>query len=174
MNEAGKSQTFKGALLLTIAGTISGLLSAGYRIPLQTLTGDFGFYVYQQVYPFLGIMMVVSLYGFPSAISKGIAELQSAGKPISLKNFYLPILAILLGIHSLLFLTLWIGAGSVAQLVGDEQLTTAYRYTAFAFLLIPFTSLLRGTFQGQQEMTPTAVSQIAKQLVRVFIIILAA
>ena len=61
---------FRGALILMIAGMLSKVLSALYRIPLQNLTGDFGYYIYQQMYPFIGILMMLSLYGFPAAVSK--------------------------------------------------------------------------------------------------------
>src|SRR5690625_4689456 len=85
-NESNK--LMKGALLLTLAGIISKVLSAGYRIPLQNLTGDIGFYIYQQVYPLLGMAMVLGLYGFPSAISKLTVDLREEGKEVSLYNYY--------------------------------------------------------------------------------------
>lgn len=46
---------FQGAVILTIAGLLSKILSAVYRVPFQNIVGDTGFYIYQQVYPFLGI-----------------------------------------------------------------------------------------------------------------------
>lgn len=171
-NETNK--LVKGALFLTIAGLISKILSAGYRIPLQNLTGDLGFYIYQQVYPLLGIATVLALYGFPSAISKLTADIQSQGKQISIKHFYGPLSFILLGINGVIFLFLRMNAESIAFWVGDKHLVTTYKLAAFIFLMLPFTSLLRGVFQGYQQMKPTAYSQIGEQLVRVSIIIMAA
>lgn len=164
----------RGALLLTLAGLISKILSAGYRIPLQNLTGDLGFYIYQQVYPLLGIATVLALYGFPSAISKLTADMRAEGRQISFRNFYGPLSAILLGINGVIFIFLRMNAEFIAVWVGDKNLGSAYELVAFVFLLIPFTSLLRGVFQGYQEMKPTAYSQIGEQLVRVSIIIIAA
>ncbi|MUK88067.1 oligosaccharide flippase family protein [Ornithinibacillus sp. L9] len=164
----------KGALLLTLAGFISKVLSAGYRIPLQNLTGDIGFYVYQQVYPLLGIAFVLALYGFPSAVSKIAVDLKSEGNVLSFKRFYVPVFFILLGINTALFLFIRLNADSLAIWVGDENLVATYRVAAFLFLLIPFVALLRGVFQGEMQMKPTAFSQIGEQLFRVIIIILAA
>ena len=45
----------KGGLLLTISSFIAKLLSALYKVPFQNLTGDAGFYVYQQIYPIYGL-----------------------------------------------------------------------------------------------------------------------
>ncbi len=63
-----------GAFILTIASFIAKVLSALYRIPLQNLVGDEGFYVYQQVYPIYGIAMTLALSGLPQFISKYVAE----------------------------------------------------------------------------------------------------
>lgn len=164
----------KGALLLTVAGLISKILSASYRIPLQNLTGDLGFYIYQQVYPLLGIILILSLYGFPSAISKMSAEMKTAGKSTSLKQFYLPIFLLLLAINGFFFILLYMNASSIAGWIGDTQLTRSYQLAAFTFLLVPFSSLLRGIFQGNYNMKPTAYSQVGEQLVRVFLIIIVA
>ncbi|SHG40696.1 putative polysaccharide biosynthesis protein [Ornithinibacillus halophilus] len=166
------NKIIKGALILTIAGLISKILSAGYRIPLQNLTGDMGFYVYQQVYPLLGIAFVFALYGFPSAISKIVAEKDKGNK--NLREFYFPLLAIMLLINGTIFIFLYLNAESIAIWIGDSNLIHAYQTAAFLFLLIPFTSMLRGFFQGNNYIQPTAYSQVGEQLFRVIIIIASA
>jgi O-antigen/teichoic acid export membrane protein len=160
-----------GALLLSIAGLISKILSAGYRIPLQNLTGDIGFYVYQQVYPIIGIAMALALYGFPTAISKLTAERNRLSERLSIKYFMVPIFLILLIICGVFSLLLFVNADSIAMFIGDTRLVTAYKWASLVFLLVPFTSLLRGVFQGNLYMKPTAYSQIGEQVVRVVIII---
>lgn len=164
----------RGAFVLTLAGVISKVLSAGYRIPLQNLTGDIGFYIYQQVYPLLGMAIVLALYGYPSAVSKIAADMKVSGNKLTMRSFYGPVFLVLLAINGLFFLLLFVNAQTLAQWVGDMKLVSTYRIAAFIFLLIPFSSLLRGVFQGDQEMRPTAYSQVGEQILRVFIIILAA
>ncbi|MHA6252898.1 putative polysaccharide biosynthesis protein [Oceanobacillus sp. CAU 1775] len=161
----------KGAFLLTLAGLIGKVLSAGYRIPLQNLTGDIGFYIYQQVYPLLGMALILALYGFPAAISKLTADTKANGQMLSFRSFYLPIFTILSVVIGLITIFLFIFADKLAIIVGDIELTRAYQLVALSLLVIPFTSLLRGTFQGQFEMKPTAYSQMGEQLIRVLIII---
>lgn len=164
----------RGALLLTIASFVSKILSASYRIPLQNLTGDVGFYIYQQVYPLLGMIVILALYGFPSAISTLAAEQQNEKQQLSLRSFYLPILLILGGVVSLLAILLYVSAPWVTSFIGDEQLVSAYRLVALAFLFIPAVALLRGSFQGLYMMQPIAYSQIGEQFFRVAIIIFVA
>lgn len=174
MGGSETNKLVKGALLLTLAGLISKILSAGYRIPLQNLTGDIGFYIYQQVYPILGMALVLSLYGFPSAVSKIAAELKDRGERLTFASFYVPLFFILLAISGAIFLFLFFNAPSLALWVGDDQLTNAYRLAAFIFLLIPCSALARGIFQSNYEMKPTALSQVWEQFIRVIIIIAAA
>src|SRR5699024_9979109 len=145
-----------------------------YRIPLQNLTGDYGFYIYQQVYPFLGMMMILSLYGFPSAIAQIIADLSRGKKEISVRSVYGPILTLLLITTSIVSLALFFGADQMAKFIGDPQLGRAYRWVALALILVPFTALLRGAFQGLSRMDAIAYSQIGEQVIRVTIIIFAA
>ncbi|MEI3604572.1 polysaccharide biosynthesis protein [Pseudogracilibacillus sp. SE30717A] len=161
----------KGALLLTIAGLISKILSAAYRVPLQNLTGDLGFYIYQQVYPIIGTVMILSLYGFPVAVSKLTAEMVEERKEITLKHFYLPILIILFVINGGFFLLLFTLAPYIAEWIGDIKLQRSFQLAACLFLFIPFLSLLRGKFQGKEEMGQTALSQVVEQITRVSIIV---
>lgn len=174
MSENRSSTVLRGAFLLTLAGLISKALSAGYRIPLQNLTGDLGFYIYQQVYPLLGIGIVLSLYGFPSAISKITVNIREAGYSPTLRSFYFPLYSIMFLVCGGLFSLLFFNANLLAEVIGDPQLNSAYQIAAFIFLFIPLLSLLRGTFQGNLQMKPTAYSQMSEQLIRVFIIIFVA
>lgn len=164
----------KGALLLTLAGLISKILSAGYRIPLQNLTGDIGFYIYQQVYPILAIAIILSLYSFPSAISKMAMDVKAAGKSLTFKGFFGPVFIILAVICTPIFVFLLMNADALALFVGDENLAGIYQLSAFIFLLVPFTAILRGYFQGNIVIKPTAYSQIGEQIIRVSVIIFAA
>lgn len=167
-------QVVRGALILTIAGLFSKVLGALYRVPLQNLTGDVGFYVYQQVYPFIGIVIILSLYGFPVAVSTLTTEALQERHQLTFRTFYGPVFVILVIIASLFFGFFYFSAPFIAQIVGDVQLTTAFQLIGSLFLFIPLLSLFRGVFQGKQEMARVAFSQMIEQFVRVGFIILIA
>src|SRR5699024_12785800 len=80
----------QGALLLTVAGIVGKILSATYRIPLQNLRGDMGYYIYQQVYRLIGIGMILALYGFPQTVSIFTADRKILGLSNTIQQFYLP------------------------------------------------------------------------------------
>lgn len=163
-----------GALLLTIAGFISKILSASYRIPLQNLTGDLGFYIYQQVYPLLGAVMILTLYGFPVAISTLTAERRRDKVALTFKTFYFPLFVILFIINGTMFALLFGLAPKLSIWIADTDMIFAFRLAATSFLFVPFLALLRGVSQGYENMELTAYSQVIEQLVRVALIILAA
>src|SRR5699024_5888009 len=147
---AGKetNKLFKGALILTFAGVLSKILSAGHRIPLQNLTGDVVVYMYHHVYPILGMATDLDLYGFPSAVSIMVSDVKSEGKGISFLVFYMPVFLILLIMNGIFFLILFLNAHHIAKWIEDPSLASSYRVASFIFLFIPFIALLRGSFKG--------------------------
>ncbi len=163
----------KGAFILTIAAFIVKILSAVYRVPYQNIVGDIGFYIYQQVYPIYGVGMILATSGFPVIISKLAAE-DGTGKREYLAHRMQAALITLLIVGISLFCCFFFGASLIAQWMGDAQLTTLIKMTAFMFLLLPFLSISRGYFQSTGDMLPTATSQVVEQTVRVFIIMGAA
>jgi O-antigen/teichoic acid export membrane protein len=161
-----------GAFILTIAALVTKILSAGYRIPFQNIAGDIGFYIYQQVYPFYAIALILSTYGFPVVISKIIAENQSKSNRIDIKAFLLSAFIILGFIGFGIFIFLYTGAGWIAGVMSDPSLAPLIRIISFSFLLLPTISVIRGYYQGMGDMLPTAYSQVGEQLVRVFCILI--
>ncbi|EKN62656.1 polysaccharide biosynthesis protein [Schinkia azotoformans] len=161
-----EKQIWKSALILTIAGIITKILSAAYRIPFQNIAGDIGFYIYQQVYPFYGIALILATYGFPVIISKLIAEQmeEKKGEPFKV----LLVAFVFLSIFFIgLFLILYTGAEKISYWMGDRELSVPLKVVSFSLLFVPILSVLRGYFQGQNNMAPTAISQIGEQSIRV-------
>lgn len=163
---------WNGAVVLTLAALISKILSAGYRIPYHYIAGDIGFYIYQQIYPFYGLAVLFSTYGFPVIISKLVAEEISRGKKDAVDHIMKVSFVALFLFNLLLFLFQYIGAEQIAALMGDPKLTNLIRIVSFAFLLAPFIAVFRGYYQGLNNMIPTAVSQVTEQVVRVSTILI--
>lgn len=162
---------FKGAFILTIAAIITKILSAVYRAPFQNIVGDIGFYIYQQVYPFYGIATVLSTTGFPVVISKLYMEQKQLGDEEK-SRFLLSAAFLFLQIFGFIcFLILFIGANRLANWMHDPQLAILLRVVSLVFLTFPIVSLMRGYFQGNGDMVPTALSQVGEQTVRILTIL---
>ena len=159
----------QGAAVLTVAALIAKMLSAIYRVPLQNLVGNEGFYVYQQIYPIYGIGMTFALNGLPSFIGKQVALVQSDQKQTKtlLKGY-----ALIISIFALIcFALVYFGATQIAWMMGDNLLTPVIQSVSFMFLFMPGLLLTRGFMQGRNEMIPTAISQVVEQFVRVAFIL---
>ena len=165
---------WKGAMILTLAGILTKILSAAYRVPFQNIVGDVGFYIYQQVYPFYGVAIILSTYGFPVVISKIIAEHPEEGREHAASKIRWVSFLFLSLLGIIFFFLLYLGAPSIAAFMGDMELAVLLKIVSFSFLLLPLVSVWRGSFQGLGEMTPTAVSQVSEQLIRVGTILLLA
>ncbi|WP_100405939.1 putative polysaccharide biosynthesis protein [Bacillus solitudinis] len=166
-DKGNKLDVWKGAVLLSMAALLAKVLSAGYRIPYQNIAGDLGYYVYQQIYPFYGFVMILAMYGFPVIISKYIAEAQvNQNEDISKFLFALSFYGLVI-FSFISTILLFIGAPLLSEVIGDPLLSTPLRAVSLSFLLLPFLSSTRGFYQGHGNMKPTAISHLIEQFVRV-------
>ncbi|MFY0545805.1 putative polysaccharide biosynthesis protein [Brevibacillus sp. H7] len=172
--EKASVQFVKGAAILGAAGLVSKLLGAVYRIPYQNIAGDIGLYVYMQVYPLYTTLLILATAGFPIAISKIVSERLAVGDALGARKAFRVASVSLLVLGLFFFFLLYLGAPMVSRLMGDEHLTMPLRAVAWSLPLVPMVAILRGYFQGQQNMMPTGVSQVLEQLVRVIFILAAA
>ncbi|MCA1061730.1 polysaccharide biosynthesis protein [Rossellomorea aquimaris] len=166
------NQFLKGAMVLTIAALVTKILSAVYRVPFQNIVGDIGFYIYQQVYPFYGIAIALSTYGFPVIISKMVAEKlekedEEGAKHVAVTSF---LFLCLVGLAW--FLLVYFGSGLIAGWMGDPKLKPLLQVISLSFLLLAPLSVIRGYYQGKEDMVPTAVSQVTEQTIRVATILI--
>lgn len=165
-------QFMKGAVLLTISALLVKVLSAVYRIPFQNIVGDQGFYIYQQVYPFIGVFTVWTSYGFAVAISKLLADgntqsnQEKRGTILRVAFVYVSIISIIS------FLLLFLGANTLAIWMGDERLAQLLKTGSFVVLLMPLLALLKGSFLAEGKMEPIAYGQVVEQTVRVGVILI--
>ncbi|OCT13249.1 hypothetical protein A8709_01070 [Paenibacillus pectinilyticus] len=166
---AGKqgNKLLKGAALLGGAAVLSKLLGTLQKIPLQNVAGDAAFGIYNAVYPLYILILFAATAGFPVAVSKFVAERVMEGDHPGARRIVYVSAALLMFAGLVLFLLLYFGSETIAGWIGIHQTATAIRSISFALLLSPMLAVLRGYFQGYQNMVPTAVSQVIEQLIRV-------
>lgn len=171
--EQTRESLIKGAAILGFATFISKVLGAIYRVPYQNITGDEGMYVFQQVYPLYSVLVLLSTAGFPLAISRIVSQKLVAGDEFGIEQVYRISSYLLFAIGLSLFFLLFFGAETVAGWMGNKRmLTLPIQSVSFALLLVPVMAAFRGLFQGYQNMTPSALSQITEQVIRVTTILI--
>ncbi|WP_146553909.1 polysaccharide biosynthesis protein [Rummeliibacillus sp. SL167] len=167
----GMKAYLKGVALLTIAALFVKVLSVVYRVPFQNLVGDHGFYIYQQIYPFVAIFVTWTSSGLAVAISKILADLGQDQRQYE-KNAIVHILFLfLLALSIICFAILFFGAATFAHWMGDPKLADLLRLGSFVVFSMPALAVYKGLFQSAGIMWPVAYAQMVEQIVRVAIIL---
>lgn len=158
----------KGAAILSLAGIISKILGAVYRIPFARIVGDEGMGLYQMAYPFYTIILALSTAGIPLAISKLVAERYYQNNYQEIKRVFNVSMVMLFFIGGIFSLGLYLTADFISiHILHEPRAALSLKAIAPAVLLTSSMATLRGYFQGFQTMTPTAISQVLEQIVRV-------
>jgi len=160
----------KGAAILTAAGMSVRLIGAFFRVALAMLIGDEGVGLFQMAYPVYSTLLAVSTAGIPIAISKLVSENIARDDYNGAKHIFNIALSILSLSGLVISITLFFSADFFARTIAqDPRAYLPLVSISPAIFLVTVMSAYRGFFQGQHQMLPTALSQIAEQLGRVLI-----
>lgn len=173
MTRLSKDTFLKGALILTVAGIVVKIIGSVNRILLSRLLGGEGVGLYQMAYPIYLLALSVSSAGIPVAISIIVAEKIALHDYRGANRVFRISLGVLAATGLLFTFLLYYGAGWLIEnhFVRDARAYYAIAALAPAIFFVTVLSSYRGYFQGLQMMTPTAVSQIFEQLLRVITMI---
>nr|WP_228099246.1 polysaccharide biosynthesis protein [Granulicatella sp. 19428wC4_WM01] len=166
----------QGTTWLSIGLMLSKIIGALYIIPWARMIGEhfqLANSLYTLAYVPYALFIDIGTAGFPLAITKQISQLNAKGEykaSIHLFKNSLIIMSILGVISAAVFyfsadLLSAVSGITPTQFVSDN--VRVLRSLAPALLIIPPMSLLRGFFQGFQQMTTPALSQIIDQFSRV-------
>lgn len=165
------SKFLKGTIILLLAGFITRILGFINRIVIARFIGEEGVGLYMMAFPTLILVVTITQIGLPVAISKNIAEAEAKGDLRKIKKILVVSLATT-GILSLLFTpALLLSASYLSKtLFTDERIYYPLMAIAPVVPIIAISSVLRGYFQGRQNMKPAAYSQVLEQVVRILLI----
>ncbi len=178
--DSGRESFVKGTLLLSAGNLISRMLGLLYTFPFQAMVGIAGVTLYQAAYTYYALMIAISTAGIPVAVSKFIAKYNALGEYGTSQRLFRQGMKLMLVTGVVAFLVLFFAAPWLSELMvrnsdNNQQyvdsLTLVTRSVSFALLLIPAMSMVRGYFQGHQDMAPTAISQVIEQIVRILFLL---
>lgn len=173
-NKRNSSYLMQG-MLLALASIISRIIGLIYRVPLTAIIGKTGNDNYGTAFSIYNILLIISSYSLPLAISKLVAvrmaekRVKDAKKVLNLGLIF----ALISG--GTAFLVVFLGADFFAgDLLKTENAAFALRVLSPALLIVAVLGVLRGFFQGQGTMIPSAISQIIEQIVNAIVSVVAA
>jgi stage V sporulation protein B len=160
----GKQSFLYGTLVLVGAGFITKVLGFVYRIALSRIIGDEGMGLFQMAFPILIFTIVVTTAGLPVAISKLVSEAEVRKEEYRIRSILW--IASFIVILTSIFITglILLGAPFIADtLLTDQRAIYSLLSMAPIIPIIGISSILRGYFQGRQNMSPYAISTIIEQ-----------
>ena len=161
--------------ILAIAGILVRLIGMAYRIPLQNKLGDDAMGIYSAAYNIYNIILLLSSYSIPLAVSKMVAARVSVKQYKNSYRIFKSAMMFSVVIGLIAAAICYFGAGFFAEKVLNMPDTVyAIRVLSPAIFIMAVLGVLRGYFQGQSTMIPTAVSQLLEQIVNAGISIAAA
>lgn len=147
--------------ILAVAGIISRIIGLLYRSPLTAVVGTLGMGYYQKAYNYYTIVLLISSYSIPSAISKVIAQKLAVKEYRNAHRIFLCALGYVLVVGGIASMVLFFGAGFFL----DSETVPVLRTFAPTIFIYGILGVLRGYFQAHRSMVQTSVSQILEQIV---------
>ena len=129
------------------------------------ILGDSGYGVYSITYQVFSFIYIIATSGIPVAISKYVSELSkndyhvAALRTFKIARSFLILIGLVLSILMAAF------SGVLANLMNTPEAKMGLLALSPCILFTSILSAYRGYFQGRRQMSPTAFTQIAEQIV---------
>ncbi|MGI6018889.1 MAG: putative polysaccharide biosynthesis protein [Marvinbryantia sp.] len=173
-SKKSKSNYLVQGTILAVASVFARVLGMLYRIPLTRILGDEGNAYYGAANQIYTILLMISTFSLPLAVSKLVSEKLHQGELKNAQKIFKCSMKFALvsgGVIALLTLLL---AGPICDLIKVGNAVYALQMLAPAIFLYAIVGVLRGYFQGHETMMPTAVSQVIEQIVHVVVSVVGA
>lgn len=167
----------QGSAWMTMGNIGSRLLGAIYILPWYYWMGanaDKANALFGMGYNVYALFLMISTAGIPSAIAKQISFYNSRQEYRTSQKLFLRAFQLMAGFGVVTAGIMYLAAPWLATASGGgAELIPAMRSLSIALLVFPCMSVMRGYFQGNQDMKPFAISQVVEQIARVCYMLLA-
>ncbi len=160
-----------GMTILSSVGLICKVMGALYNIPLAWILGKTGLGMYLLVFPTYSVLLTLSSAGIPVAISRMVSFHLGKDDPRNAKRLFKVAQSLLIAFGAVATLLMLLASPLLARWVRDASTVWGFRAIAPSLVLVCSLSAFRGFMQGQQNMTPTAVSQLIEQVGKIVVIL---
>ncbi len=160
--------------ILAIASMISRVIGLVYRIPLNGILGNHGMDYYGTAFEIYNVLLIISAYSLPLAVSKLVSARLSKGQRVNAYRMFKGALILALISGGTASLILYFGAPTFTAMLKTPLSVFALKVLAPTILVVAVLGVIRGFFQGLGTMMPSAVSQIVEQIMNAIVSVAAA
>lgn len=152
--------------ILAIAGVVTKIIGAVYRVPLVNILGDKGMGYYGVAFQIYTIALTLTSYSLPLAVSKLVSARNATGQYKNAHKVFKSALTFAFLAGGTAALIIFFGADFIASDIMAMKLSSyALRVLAPCIIVVAVLGVFRGFFQGNGSMVPTAISQVLEQIV---------
>ncbi len=160
--------------ILGVASIIVRVIGLIYRVPLNNILGEKGVAYYGVAYDVYSILLLLSSYSMPLAVSKMVSARVAVGDYKNTRKIFYSTVVFAFFMGCAAFAITFFGADLFAKILNYPQSALALRVLSPALVILSVLGVLRGYFQGLGTMVPTSVSNIVEQIINAIVSIVAA
>lgn len=166
-----QKQMLLGTAWLTASNFISRFLGAIYIIPWYIWMGKHGAEangLFTMGYNIYAWFLLISTAGVPVAVAKQVAKYNTMDQKDHSFTLIREFLKFMLLLGAIFAVVMYLLSPFFAHVSGvGKELIPVMQSLSWAVLVFPAMSVIRGFFQGFNNLKPYAISQIAEQVIRV-------
>lgn len=157
--------------ILAVAGILVRVIGLVYRIPMLNIIGDEASGIYSASYNVYNIMLVLSSYGLPMAVSKLISDRMVKRQYRDARQIFRVSLIVATCTGGLAACVTFFGADLIEKHIYTQYQGVAYplRVLAPTIFIVSMLGVFRGFYQGQGTTIPTALSQLFEQIINAIV-----
>ncbi len=167
MSKEKKNAFLVQGTILALASIMVRFVGIIYRIPLQRLLGDEGMGYYSTAYEIYSVLLILSSFSLPTAISKLVSTRVAKKEYENVRRLFFGGIVIAIIFGGIAAIVLYVFSDNLAHMFKFDESALALRTLAPTLFLVAIMGVLRGFFQGFGSTVPTAISQIIEKIVQV-------
>lgn len=160
--------------ILAAASILVRLIGLIYRIPMANILGEEGQGLYSIAYDIYSLALILSSYSLPLSVSKLMAAKNTKKEYRNSMKIFRCAMVFACVAGGVMALLIFLFADGLAALYESPNVARPLRVLAPTIFIVAVLGTMRGFFQGKNNMLPTAMSQIAEQVINAFVSVFAA
>lgn len=161
----------KNALILTVTGLLIRFIGMFFRIWLAGAVGAEGIGLYSQIFSFYVLASAFASTGINTAVTRLVSEELARGNSGGALKALFRCIVVSLSVATASMAAIYLGADHVAMFfIGDARSASSLKILTTSLPFMAVSSCVKGYFIARKKTSPSSVSQIFEQGVRIGII----
>lgn len=166
-----KTVFIKNAAILTVSSLILRFIGIVFKVWLAARIGSEGIGLYQIIFSVYMLAATLVTSGISTAVTRLVADELALGSGGGVKKILVRSIELTLVIALFCTAVLYLGADPIARFaLSDMRAVSAVKILAFSLPFMGVSSCFKGYFIARRSASPTAISQLLEQAIRIALV----